>query len=169
MEELIRERFRFGVLTVSDSTSRGEREDLSGPLIIELLTEAGYTSSGYSVVPDEVARISQVLTDWSLEGTIDMIITTGGTGFSPRDVTPEATKYGCDRDVPGIPEMLRSRSAEKVSAAWLSRGVAGICEKTLIINLPGSSKAVRECIGFLLPILDHALEVLSGNVTRCGT
>ena len=169
MEEMIRERLRFGVLTVSDSTSRGEREDLSGPLIIELLEKAGYTGSGYSVVPDEAFLISRTLTDWSEEGTIDLILTTGGTGFSPRDVTPEAPKSVCDRDVPGIPEMLRSRSAEEVPAAWLSRGSAGICKKTLIINLPGSSKAVRECIGFLLPILDHALEVLSGNVTRCGT
>jgi len=147
----------------------GRTDQGSGPLIIELLEEAGYTGSSYSVVPDEVVRISQVLTDWSTEGTIDLIITTGGTGFSPRDVTPEATKSVCGRDVPGIPEMLRSRSAEQVPGAWLSRGAAGICEKTLIINLPGSAKAVRECVGFLLPILDHALEVLSGNVTRCGT
>jgi len=157
----------FSVLTVSDSCSRGHREDGSGPAIINLLEEAGYRLADYRICADGVEEVSKAVRDLCLPET-SLLLTTGGTGFSPRDMTPEATEQECSRRVPGIPEMLRQLSAEKVKTAWLSRGTAGIRGTTLVINLPGSVKAVTQCVGFLLPVLDHALEVLAGSVTRCG-
>jgi molybdopterin adenylyltransferase len=157
----------FSVLTVSDGCSRGEREDGSGPRIIGLMKEAGYILAEYRVTEDGLQSVSAAISDLCVPGT-DLVLTTGGTGFSPRDHTPEATQMVCDRNVPGIPEMLRSMSAQKVKTAWLSRGTAGIRGNTLVVNLPGSVGAVGECIEFLQPILGHALEVLRGSVSRCG-
>lgn len=160
--------FTFSVLTISDSCSRGEREDGSGPAIVELMTKAGYELMDYRIVCDGMCSVSKAITGLcSAEPCF--LLTTGGTGLSPRDQTPEATDKVCSRKVPGIPEMLRYRSSEKVLTAWLSRGTAGISGNTLVINLPGSVKAVTECVGFLLPVLVHAGEVLSGSVTRCGS
>jgi len=160
--------FSVGVLTVSDSTSSGEREDLSGPAVIELLSARGYLASRYGVVPDEESMISERLRCWCEDGSLDLLLTTGGTGFSPRDVTPEATAAVVDRPVPGIPEMVRSLSARTVPTAWLSRATAGIRMGTLVVNLPGSRKAALECAGFTLDVAEHALDVLRGDVHRCG-
>lgn len=162
------DRFRAGVLTISDSTSAGEREDLSGPAVTELLSSKDYQVCRYAVVPDDEDTISNQLKLWSEDGSIDVLFTTGGTGFSPRDVTPEATCRICERNVPGIPEMIRHKSSKITESAWLSRATAGIHEKTLVINLPGSIKAATECAGFTFEILPHALEVLRGDVSRCG-
>lgn len=161
--------FTAGVLTVSDSTSRGERIDLSGPALIELLRKHNFAPARYAVVPDEVSEIKAKLTNWCDDGFLDVLFTTGGTGFSARDVTPEATGMVCDRNVPGIPEMIRHKSSETVNSAWLSRAVAGIREKTLVINLPGSEKAAVECAEFALTVINHGLEILRGDVTNCGT
>ena len=160
--------YSVGVLTVSDSTSRGEREDLSGPAVMALLSSMGYLPSRYAVVPDDEALISAKLRSWCADGSLDLLFTTGGTGFSPRDVTPEATAAVVDRTVPGIPEMVRSLSARTVPTAWLSRATAGIRMGTLVVNLPGSRKAALECAGLTLDVADHALEVLRGEVHRCG-
>ncbi len=161
--------FTAGVLTISDSTSRGERVDLSGPAVIELLRKHEYAPARYAAVPDEVSEIKAKLTKWCDDGFLDVLFTTGGTGFSARDVTPEATGMVCDRNVPGIPEMIRQRSAETVNSAWLSRAVAGIRKRTLVINLPGSEKAAVECAEFAMTVIDHGLEILRGDVTNCGT
>lgn len=162
------DRFRAGVLTASDSVSRGEREDGSGPLLLSLLRDAEYAVIRYAASADDPHALRRRLSLWCDDGSLDLLLTTGGTGLSPRDNTPEATEAVTGRRVPGISEMLRSMSAEKVPTAWLSRGTAGVRGGTLIVNLPGSRKAVEECLGFLLPILGHALEVLRGDVSRCG-
>jgi molybdopterin adenylyltransferase len=157
----------FSVLTVSDSCRKGSRSDISGPAISKLMTSNGYTQIDYRITEDGIDPVSACISEMCRAG-IDLLLTTGGTGFSPRDYTPEATETVCNRKVPGIPEMLRHMSSETVKAAWISRGTAGILGKTLVINLPGSVKAVTECVGFLLPVLPHALEVLGGSVDRCG-
>lgn len=160
--------FTAGVLTVSDSASRGVYQDLSGPALIELLDSNGFIPARYAVVPDEVPQIAAKLRNWCEDGFLDVLFTTGGTGFSARDVTPEATIEVCERDVPGIPEMIRQKSALIVESAWLSRARAGIRKRTLVINLPGSRKAAIECAGFALPLLGHALEILRGDIEHCG-
>ncbi|MCK5131913.1 MAG: MogA/MoaB family molybdenum cofactor biosynthesis protein [Candidatus Sabulitectum sp.] len=157
----------FSVLTVSDSCKEGTRTDTSGPAITGIMKDAGYTQVDYRITEDGVEPVSACIEEMCHED-VDLLLTTGGTGFSPRDFTPEATGMVCDRIVPGIPEMLRYRSSEKVKAAWLSRGTAGIRGNTLVVNLPGSVKAVTECVEFLLPILPHALEVLRGSAGQCG-
>jgi len=159
---------RAGVMTVSDSCSRGEREDGSGPALREALEGAGFTVTRVAVVPDDRPRIAALLGGWCDEGSCDLILTTGGTGFSPTDCTPEAMHDVIQRWVPGLPEMLRAKSAGKVETAWLSRGLAGIRGTTLIVNLPGSRRAATECFEFLVPLLPHALEVLAGRTFRCG-
>ena len=160
--------FTAGVLTVSDSASRGDYQDLSGPALIELLDTSGFLPARYAIVPDEMPGITAKLENWCEDGFLDVLFTTGGTGFSVRDITPEATCEVCDREVPGIPEMIRQKSALIVESAWLSRARAGIRKRTLVINLPGSRKAAIECAGFTLPILGHALEVLRGDIEHCG-
>ena len=157
-----------GVLTVSDSASRGERDDLSGPALLRMLEKVGISVTRYAVCSDDAEELSRRLALWCDDGSVDLLLTTGGTGFSPRDNAPEATAAVIERFVPGIPEMLRSLSAREVPTAWLSRGTAGIRKRTLLVNLPGSRKAVEECLELMLPILDHALEVLRGDVSRCG-
>lgn len=157
---------RFGVITVSDRCSRKETEDRSGVLLCERLTEYG-TVEGYLIVPDEKEEIAQALIKMC-EDNCDIIFTTGGTGFAPRDVTPEATKAVIEREAPGISEAIRYESLKITPKAMLSRAVSGIRGKTLIINLPGSPKAVSESLEVVLPVLPHAAETLSGNTLSCG-
>lgn len=152
---------KIGVLTVSDRGSRGEYEDRSGPLIISILeSRTPWQVSQRAIVPDEINAIADTLTTWADQG-VNLILTTGGTGFAPRDITPEATRRVIERETPGIAEALRAESLKITRHAMLSRAVAGIRGQTLIINLPGSPKAVRENLDVLLPVLPHALELLS--------
>ncbi|WP_314446784.1 molybdopterin-binding protein [Selenomonas artemidis] len=155
------------VLTASDKGSRGEREDKSGAAIREMLTEAGYAVAGHGIVPDEKEAIARELTLWSDRG-VALVLTTGGTGFSVRDVTPEATRSVIERETPGIPEAMRALSMQITHRAMLTRAAAGIRKRTLIVNLPGSEKAVRECLGFILPELRHGIEILRGDTGECA-
>jgi molybdopterin adenylyltransferase len=157
-----------GILTISDRGWRGEREDRSGEAIKQVLAALDTHLVRYDIVPDEKDIISQKLVQWADNEGIDLIITTGGTGLSPRDVTPEATLAVVERIVPGFAEAMRAESLKKTPMAVLSRGVAGIRGSSLIINLPGSPKAVRECLDVILPALPHAIEVLKGEAVECG-
>lgn len=159
---------KAGVLTASDKGSRGERTDESGRIIADMIKQTGGEVVVYRLVPDDRAVISSALMEMSDEFGADLILTTGGTGFSPRDVTPEATLDVIDRQVPGIPEAMRWKSLQITPNAMLSRAVAGIRNKTLIINLPGSPKAVRESLEVILPILTHAVSVLRGMAGDCA-
>lgn len=158
--------YRFGVITASDKGSCGEREDLSGPALGKLLLPWG-DMADYAIVPDDRAALAKMLAEMVAKG-VAAIFTTGGTGMSPRDVTPEATLDIIDRQVPGIAEAIRRETATVTAKAMLSRGVAGICGKTLIVNLPGSPKAVAECLAVLEPVLDHALETVTGRGGECA-
>lgn len=151
---------RFGVLTVSDRSSRGEREDRSGPALVEMIAAQGWQVAHTEIVPDERGMIAGKFREWSDSGDVDVILSTGGTGFAPRDVTPEATKQVVDRAAPGMAEAMRAASLEITPHAMLSRAETGIRKKTLIINLPGSPKAARENLEVLLPVLPHAIELL---------
>jgi molybdenum cofactor synthesis domain-containing protein len=155
---------RVGILTVSDKASRGRRDDTSGPAIKEMLAAIDAAVERYAVVPDEVEEIASHLRQWSDEGAFDLILTTGGTGLAPRDVTPEATLSVVDRLVPGIPEAMRQEGLRHTPRAMLSRAVAGVRGETLIINLPGSERAVRESLACLMPVLEHAVETVKGLV-----
>lgn len=157
----------FAVICVSDRCSQGLCEDRSGPLISEMLTPYGKTEE-YITVPDEKEEIEKALIYLCEDACVDVIFTTGGTGFAPRDVTPEATKNVIEKEAPGIAEGIRQKSMEITPKAMLSRAVSGIRKNSLIINLPGSPKAVRESLEFVLPVLPHAVEVLSGNTLNCG-
>lgn len=157
----------FAVVCISDRCSKGLCEDKSGPLISEMLLPLGETKQ-YIQVPDEKSEIEKALIYLCDDVQVDVVFTTGGTGFAPRDVTPEATKAVCEKDVPGIPEAIRQKSLEITPKAMLSRAVAGIRKNTLIINLPGSPKAVKESLTVVLPVLPHAVETLSGNTQSCG-
>lgn len=161
-------RFTFGVLTMSDKGSRGEREDTSGPLLIKLLNEQGFQQKVYSIIPDKVERIKETLISWVDEERVDLIVTTGGTGVAPTDVTPEAMIGVIEKNIPGMAEAMRAESLKKTPNAVLSRGKAGIRKKSLIINLPGSEKAARENIAVLLPSLAHALDKIQGGTSDCG-
>jgi molybdopterin adenylyltransferase len=158
---------KIGILTVSDKGARGEREDRSGPAIREIMEAAGGEVVRSEVVPDEQDGIRAVRVRWSDEG-LDLILTTGGTGFSPRDWTPEATRAVIDREAPGLPEAMRRAGLERTPTAMLSRAAAGIRKRTLIINLPGSERAVREGLAAILPALPHGIEVLKGTVSDCA-
>lgn len=155
---------KVGILTISDKASSGERVDKSGMVIKEMITSA---LSGeikfYQVVPDEKEIIKESLIKMGDELNLDLILTCGGTGFSPRDVTPEATLQIIDKEVPGIPEIMRIKGYQHTPRAMLSRAVAGIRKKSLIINLPGSEKGVRESLEVIIPVLPHAMEVLQGK------
>lgn len=152
-----------GILTISDRGAAGDYEDRSGPLLRELITaRTGWQVERQEVIPDDLETIAATLRDWCAEG-LDLILTTGGTGFAPRDVTPEATRTVLEREAPGIAEALRAESLKVTRHAMLSRGVAGIRGRTLIINLPGNPKAIRENMDVLLPVLPHALELLAGS------
>ena len=161
--------FNAGILTVSDKGSRGERGDRSGQAIREILSEMGAAIVNYDIVPDEKEIIAEKLARWADEGGVDIILTTGGTGLSPRDVTPEATLMVIDRTVPGFAEAMRLESFRKTPMAVLSRAVAGTRGGCLIINLPGSPRAVRECLEAISAALPHAVETLKGEANECGT
>jgi len=156
------------VLIASDSRSDGRREDLTGPAVAAALADLGLGVFEMAVVPDEIDPLMSKMIEWSDNKKIALILTCGGTGLSPRDVTPEATLQIVERAVPGIPQLLRTKSMEITPHGALSRGLAGIRNNTLIINLPGSPKAVKETIGFLKPILAHALETVTGRAVECG-
>ncbi len=158
---------KVGILTVSDKGSRGERADRSGPAIREIIEAAGGQVVRTAIVPDEEEDIRKALLAWSDEG-LDLVLTTGGTGFSPRDRTPEATKAVIERETPGLPEAMRRAGAERTPTAILSRAAAGIRGSTLIINLPGSERAVRESLAAILPALTHGIEILRGSAAECG-
>lgn len=158
---------KVGILTVSDKGARGEREDRSGPAIREMIEAAGGEVVRTQIVPDEPGDIRAALIAWTDE-RLDLVLTTGGTGFSPRDITPEATKGVIERETPGLAEAMRRAGAEKTPTAILSRAVAGIRGATLIVNLPGSEKAVRESLAAILPALPHGLDILKGAASECG-
>ena len=157
----------FSIVCVSDRCSEGVCQDKSGPLIKDLVSPLGKTVE-YIVVPDEKEEIEKALVYLCDDVKADVVLTTGGTGFAPRDVTPEATLAVIEKNAPGISEAIRMKSLSITPKAMLSRAVSGIRVRTLIINLPGSPKAVRESLEFILPVLPHAIEVLSGNTQSCG-
>lgn len=159
--------YRFGVITASDKGARGERTDQSGPLVKELLWPWGDVTE-YEILPDERGALVRMIKEMVDQKKVDLIITTGGTGFGPRDITPEATLDVVERIVPGIPEAMRAAGMKKTPKAMLSRGVAGIRGKTLIINLPGSPRGVKENLEELFPVLEHALEIVTGRGGECG-
>ena len=156
--------FSAGVLTASDAASRGRREDTSGEAIRDALTRESFRVVLREVVPDDRATIADRLRLWADQ--VDVVLTTGGTGFGPRDVTPEATQDVLERHAPGLAERMRSETAKNTPLAALSRAVAGTRGACLIVNLPGSPRAVRECLDVLLPLLPHALETMQGPVER---
>lgn len=160
--------FEAVVITVSDSCARGEREDLSGPRARDILRSQGFACDEVRVVPDEREVIAAALRELCGRGGVRLVVTTGGTGLAPRDVTPEATRAVIDREVPGIPELLRAEGARRNPRAVLTRGVAGLCGGVLIVNLPGSVKGVTEGLEALAAVLPHALEVAGGEAFRCG-
>ena len=160
--------YHAAVLTVSDRSFRGERPDAGGPLVAELLKNGGYEVTVTTIVPDEQAQIEEKLCQIADSGEIQLLVTTGGTGFAPRDVTPEATLAVCDRLTPGIPEAMRYASMQVTNRAMLSRAQAGIRKGTLIINLPGSPKAAKENLEAVLPAIGHGLEMLSGRPADCA-
>ncbi|MCP4676043.1 MAG: MogA/MoaB family molybdenum cofactor biosynthesis protein [Deltaproteobacteria bacterium] len=156
------------VLVASDSRSTNERAELSGPAAREALEALGIGVAEVAVVPDEIDGLADKLAEWSAREDIVLVLTSGGTGLGPRDVTPEATRRVIEREAPGIPEMLRMRSLEITPHAALSRAVAGVANRTLIVNLPGSPRAVKESIEFLAPALPHALETVAGRAVECA-
>ena len=160
--------YTAAVITVSDKGSRGERTDTSGPALVELLEQSGYRVAETCIIPDDYEQIRKKLIHCSDQLGVALAVTTGGTGFSPRDVTPEATLSVLEREARGIPEAMRYASLQITPRACLSRGVAGIRQKTLIINLPGSRKAAVENLSAVLPALGHGLDVLRGNSGDCG-
>ena len=161
--------YTAAIITASDKGSVGQREDLSGTELQKLLAEMGFSIVGYMVVPDEQAQIANALIDLCDNKHVNLILTTGGTGFSPRDITPEATREVIHREVPGIPEAMRQESLKITKMAMLTRATAGIRNKTLIINMPGSVKAVKECFEVIRPALPHAMEILTGHGGECGS
>ncbi len=158
--------FNLGILTISDKGWRGERYDESGKVIRESLSLLDSREVKYEVIPDEVEVIAGKLAEWADRGGVDVILTTGGTGLAPRDVTPEATLSVVDKIVPGFAEVMRAKSFPATPFAILSRAVAGVRGKCLIINLPGSPKAVRECLEVILPVIAHATGVIKGEITE---
>ena len=159
---------RAAVLTISDRGSRGERKDQSGPAVQEMLRRAGFSIACYEVLPDDRQLIQERLQTLADDSGVDLIITTGGTGLTPRDVTPEATLAVIHREIPGIAEAMRSSSLTKTPHAMPSRAVAGTRGGTLIINLPGSLRGARENLEVVLPALGHALEKIKGDPSECG-
>jgi molybdenum cofactor synthesis domain-containing protein len=151
---------RIGILTSSDRSSRGERPDLSGPALAEQITGQGWTVRRTLVLPDDLNALTETLSSWADSDDLDIILTTGGTGFGPRDVMPEATRAVITREAPGLAEAMRQQSLKTTLHAMLSRAVAGIRGKTLIINLPGSPKGAVENLQVVLPVLTHAVELM---------
>jgi len=159
---------KVGVLTISDKGSRGEREDLSGKVIEETVKKINGEVKYYQIIPDEKDIIQEELIKAVDKLHLDLILTTGGTGLAKRDVTPEATLAIIEKEVPGISEIIRSESFKKTNRAILSRGMAGVRKESLIINLPGNPKGVRESLEIILEALPHGIEILKGQVTECG-
>jgi molybdopterin adenylyltransferase len=151
---------RFGILTISDRSASGKRTDASGPALANAVLSKGWQITQDAIVPDVLGTIKDLLVSWVDSGDLDVILTTGGTGFSPRDVTPEATEMVIEREAPGISEAMRAASLKVTPHAMLSRGLAGTCGKTLIINLPGSPKAAKENLEVVIPVLEHAVQLL---------
>jgi len=158
--------FKVGILTISDKGAQGQRYDKSGEVIRDSLSPLDILIVKYEIVPDDMDVICHKLIGWADEGGVDVIITTGGTGLSQRDVTPEATLSVVDKVVPGFTEAMRAESLNKTPMAMLSRATAGVRGKCLIINLPGSPKAVRECLEVVLPAIPHAVEIIKGEATE---
>jgi len=156
--------YHAGILTISDKGSRGERADASGDLIVKAFKDSEVGVVRYEIVPDEQYVIATTLSLWADSGAVDFIITTGGTGLAPRDVTPEATRSIIQREVPGIAEIMRMDGFRKTPTAVLSRGIAGVRGKCLIINMPGNPKAVQEYMDLLLPIIPHAIDTINGRI-----
>jgi molybdenum cofactor synthesis domain-containing protein len=159
---------RAAILTISDKGFKGEREDQSGPMLREILGKAGFSIAKVEILPDDQQLLEQQLRHLADESCLDLVVTTGGTGVSPQDVTPDATLAVIDRQVPGMAEAMRANSLAKTPHAMLSRGVAGVRGQTLIINLPGSIKGARENMEVLLPALEHALDKIQGDPSDCG-
>ena len=159
---------RTAIITLSDKGSKGEREDESGRTIREMVSAIGADVRHYEVLPDERPLIAAALARLADSGEIDLILTTGGTGVAPRDVTPEATREVIDRELPGMAEAMRAESLKKTPHAMISRAVAGIRKQTLLVNLPGSPRAVRENLAVILPALTHAIEKIKGDPSDCG-
>ena len=157
-----------GILTMSDKGSRGEREDLSGKEIERMIKDLPAEVKVYEIIPDESDIIKAKLVEFTDKKKLDLILTTGGTGVSPRDVTPEATREIIEKELPGMSEAMRAESLKKTPNAMISRAVCGIRKQTLIINLPGSPKAVRENLSVILPAISHAIEKIKGSTEECG-
>lgn len=160
--------YTAAVLTISDKGARGERTDTSGPALVRMLQDDGWEVTDTAILPDEQQQIQEALIRCADEKRVNLILTTGGTGFSPRDVTPEATSAVCERMAPGIPEAMRAASLAVTPRAMLSRAAAGIRGGSLIVNLPGSPKAARENLEAVLPTLEHGLDMLLGGPTDCS-
>jgi len=156
---------RVAVLTVSDEGAAGRREDTSGGLIVDWIGARGYELSAREIVPDETDLIAGLLARWSDSGSIDLIVTTGGTGMGPRDVTPEATRSVLEREAPGIAEAIRTDGRATTPYSLLSRGLCGVRGTTLIVNLPGSTGGVRDGVGTLTPLIEHAVQLLRNEET----
>lgn len=159
---------RVAIITSSDTGYRGEREDLSGPAIREIVEKNGYKVVSMDILPDDRAILSKKMAEIADNNTAELILTTGGTGFSPRDIMPEATEDIIDRRVPGIPETMRAYSMTITKRAMLSRATAGIRKKTLIVNLPGSPKAVKESLEYIIDPLAHGIEIMTGEAGNCA-
>lgn len=168
MDQARRAEFTFGVVTMSDKGARGDREDTSGPYLKTMLSEQGYRFAHYSIIPDNIEKIKATLVNLADEENLALVVTTGGTGVAPTDVTPEAMSAVLDKEIPGIAELMRLESLKKTVHASLSRGKAGIRGNCLIINFPGSLKAVKENLEAVLPVLDHAIEKIQGDEGDCG-
>ena len=158
-----------GVITVSDKGSRGEREDLSGRDVIRILADLPIRIDAYEIIPDEKEAIQDKIREYADRKHLDLVVTTGGTGVSPRDVTPDATLEMLEKELPGMAEAMRRKSMEKTPHAMISRAVAGIRGQCLIINLPGSPKGARENLEVILPALKHAIEKIKGDPSDCGS
>ena len=159
---------RVAIITSSDMGYQGKREDLSGPAILEIVEKNGYKVVSMDILPDDRAILSKKMAEIADNNTAELILTTGGTGFSPRDIMPEATEDIIDRRVPGIPEAMRAYSMTITKRAMLSRATAGIRKKTLIVNLPGSPKAVKESLEYIIDPLAHGIEIMTGEAGNCA-
>jgi molybdopterin adenylyltransferase len=160
--------YKAQVITVSDTRSSGVNTDTVGPLLRSILTDAGYETTENVIVPDDRELISQALIKAADKMKISLVITTGGTGLSPRDVTPEATLDIITKEVPGFGECMRNEGSAHTKQAWLSRGIAGVRDHTLIINLPGSERGAVQSLESVMPVIHHALEIINGDTHECG-